>query len=419
LARLLMALGVMPSIVMGHSAGEYVAATIAGVFSEDDAIRLIVERSRLIGNSPEGGMLFVQMGHEDLRSRLPGGVSIGAVITPDGCVASGSIQGIEALHDTLSAENVPASRIAADRAGHSSLLEGAKPQLRKVLESVTLHKPRLRILSNVTGTLLTDNEATDPEYWVRQMCEPVLLSNEISTLCDTERAVMLEVGPSRKLSAMLRKHPVFRDRPAMIPTMPPEQGRTSEVSALLEALGQLWQGGGHADWEKVDALCGKGRTVALPGYPFERKRFWLEGQDKDTAGKSAPDKTQVSSLCWQQMLLPRKAAFDGLVGFIGSEGVGWAEALEKLGWNTAVFQTLDALKHELTIPDVLVDCRFGGEGADGLDAAATVCRQAVELCSWLAESAGGRELSVYWPTAGAAAFGIEIPRIDKSALLAP
>lgn len=419
LARLLMDLGIMPSIVMGHSAGEYVAATIAGVFSEDDAVRLIVERSRLIGNSPEGGMLFVQMGHEDLRERLPGGVSIGAVITPDGCVASGSIQGIEALHAALSAENVPASRIAADRAGHSSLLEGAKPHLRKVLESVVLHRPRIRILSNVTGALLSDSEATDPDYWVRQMCEPVLLSNEIFTLCDTEQAVMLEVGPSRKLSAMLRRHPAFRDRPPLIPIMPSEQGKTSETAALLEALGLLWQGGGLADWERVDALCGNGRTVALPGYPFERKRFWLEGQDKDTAGKSAPGKGQISSLCWQQMLLPRQTAFNGLVGFIGNEGVGWAEALKKRGWSTAVFQTLDALKRGVTIPDVLVDCRFGGEGADCLDAAATVCRQAVELCSWLAESAGGRDLSVYWPTAGAAAFGTEIPHIDKSALLAP
>ena len=119
-------------------------------------------------------MLFVQMGHEDLRERLPGGVYIGAVIIPDGCVASGSIQGIEALHAALSAENVPASKIAADRAGHSSLLEGAKPHLRKVLESVVLHRPRIRILSNVTGALLSDSEATDPDFWSARLASVIL-----------------------------------------------------------------------------------------------------------------------------------------------------------------------------------------------------------------------------------------------------
>ena len=141
--------------------------------------------------------------------------------------------------------------------------------------------------------------------------------------------IMLEVGPSHKLSAMLRRHPAFRDRPPLIPIMPSEQGKTSETAALLEALGLLWQGGGLADWERVDALCGNGRTVALPGYPFERKRFWLEGQDKDTAGKSAPGKGQISSLCWREMLLPRHTAFNGLVDFVAIKACSRTAFLDK------------------------------------------------------------------------------------------
>lgn len=419
LARLLEALGIRPSYVMGHSAGEYVAATIAGVFSEKDAVRLYVARTRLIGASPPGAMLFVQMGRDALQKKLPEGISVGAVISPNGCVASGAVQGIDDLQAALEAENVPVSRISSEKAGHSSLLESAKPHLRKVLQGVTLHRPRLRVLSNVTGGLLEGDEMTDPEYWVRQMCEPVLLSDEISTLCGSGHVIMLEVGPSRKLSAMLRRHPAFKGRPPVIPVMPSEQGRTGENAALLEAIGQLWQQGGQADWEKVDALNGGGRTVALPGYPFERQALRVEPALQGRVRALSAEGAEVSTLCWQQMFLARPSTFSGVIGFLGVAGSGCAAELERRGWKVVLFPALEDFSRCETIPDVLVDCRFFGEGGNDLATAARVCRQAVAFCARLAELAGERPLSVYWPVSGAVTFGAEELCAERSILLAP
>lgn len=420
LARLLMALGVQPALVMGHSAGEYAAATVAGVFSEEDAVRLIAERSRLIGDSPEGRMLFVQMGREELAGRLPEGVAVGTVITPDGCVASGSVQGIAALHAALRAEGVPASEVAADRAGHSPLLESAKPHLRAALRGVTLHRPRIPVLSNVTGGALSDAQATDPEYWVSQMCATVRLSDEVDTLCGTEHVVMLEVGPSRKLSAMLRRHPALGERRPVIPVMPPGQGRIGEVAALLEALGQLWQGGGRADWEKVDALNGGGRAIALPAYPFERKRFQLERADKKAGSGMQPAETvRLSSLCWRQLCLPEQEEVRAAVGLLGERTADVGDALRRLGRTVTLFRTVEDLRSAEALPEVLVDCRFTDAGEDSLDAAAEACRRSAELCALLAESSGRRALSVYWPVSGAASFGADAPLLDRSVLLAP
>ena len=105
------------------------------------------------------------------------------------------------------------------------LLDGVIPSLREYLKKIVLHAPTIPILSNVTGRWLTDYEAVDPEYWTRQMRAPVRLSDEISELCTTGDVILLEVGPSRKLSAMLRRHPAFAGRSPIIPVMPAEQGK--------------------------------------------------------------------------------------------------------------------------------------------------------------------------------------------------
>lgn len=418
LANLLQNLGIQPSFVMGHSAGEYVAATVAGVFSEHDAVRLIAERSRLIDESPSGAMLFVPLAPEKLQPLLPEGVSVATVITPNGCVASGTAQGINALEATLHAQDLPSSRLAAEKAGHSSLLHFAMPLLRKVFEGVELHKPQLPILSNVTGSWLTEAEAVDAEYWVRQLCAPVQLSDQISTLCHEGEAVLLEVGPSRKLSAMLRRHPAFKNHSPIIPVMPSEQGKIGEHAALLEAIGQLWQQGGRATWAKVDALSGGGHAVPLPAYPFERQRHWLERQS--TGKDSPPDQgVETSVLCWRQIPVTSSARPQGVIGVLGKDGADIAEALRQRGWNAPLFSTLADLQGSSALPDTLVDCRFVGQGDNSLASAAGTCRGAAELCAWLAECANGQAMSVYWLASGAASFGTALPVIDRSVLLAP
>lgn len=418
LAMLLLDFGIRPSFVMGHSAGEYVAATVAGVFSEHDAVRVIAERSRLIDESPAGAMLFAPLAPEKLQARLPEGVSVATVITPNGCVVSGTVQGIEELEAALGAEGVTPSRIAAEKAGHSSLLHFAMPLLRKAFEGVALRRPQLPILSNVTGSWLTEAEATDSEYWVRQLCAPVMLSDQIFTLRHEGEAVLLEVGPSRKLSAMLRRHPAFKSHTPIIPVMPSEQGKTGESEAFLEAVGQLWQQGGQADWARVDALSGGGHAASLPAYPFERQRYWIERQRAERAAEPEQG-VEISALCWRQMLAAKAVAPQGVIGLLGKDGADIAEVLRQRGWHALIFHTLADLQNGKILPDALVDCRFTGKGNNSLNSAADTCRKAAELCAWLAERANGQEMSVYWLATGAASFGAALPVIDRSVLLAP
>lgn len=417
LAKFLQELGISPSYVMGHSAGEYVAATFAGIFSETDAARLIAERSRLIENSPNGGMLFIPLSEKELTQQLPQRISVSAIITPNGCVVSGSKEDIEKLQLNLATKNISFSRIAADKAGHSSLLDGVVPSLREYLKKIVLHAPTIPILSNVTGRWLTDYEAVDPEYWTRQMRAPVRLSDEISELCATGDVILLEVGPSRKLSAMLRRHPAFAGRSPIIPVMPAEQGKNTESYALLEAIGAIWQQGGSADWKKIETLNGGGRTVALPTYPFERHRFWLDTIREEKENES--EGPRVSALCWQEMLLPDASISRESIVVLGEKTSTLVQELLQCGWNAISVHSVKELKQTKISPDILLDCRFLEQNKDSLNAAADSCSRAIELCAWLSEFADAQPRSVYWLTRGATSFGTELPRFDTSILLAP
>jgi phthiocerol/phenolphthiocerol synthesis type-I polyketide synthase E len=288
LARQWEAWGVRPEAMLGHSVGEYVAACLSGVFALEDALRLVAARGRLMQEMPGGAMLAVPLAEAELLPLLGPGVALAAVNTPALTVASGGAAEIAALEALLASRGVEARRLHTSHAFHSAAMDEAAGRFAAVFAGVRLRPPAIPFVSNLTGTWIRPEEATDPAYWARQLRGCVRFSAGLERLFERGGAVLLEVGPGRSLAALARRHPgkptgqrVLSSLPAVRPAAGEDSfaaegsGGRGEESAVLQTLGELWLAGVEVDWRGLHAERPR-RRLALPGYPFERRRFWLE-----------------------------------------------------------------------------------------------------------------------------------------------
>ncbi|HEX5758509.1 MAG TPA: acyltransferase domain-containing protein, partial [Thermoanaerobaculia bacterium] len=276
LAELWSSWGVRPQAMLGHSLGEYVAAYLAGVFSLEDGLRLMAARGRIMQALPAGAMLGVPLDEEEVQEFLGGQdeLSLAAVNAPSACVVSGPAERVAALEAALARRGVEARRLRTSHAFHSRMMEPAVAAFRAVVETVPLSPPILPYLSNVTGAWITALEAVDPGYWARHLRETVRFADGLATLLARGPALVLEVGPGQVLSGFARRQPDAA--PRVVASLPrPTEGR-SELDALLGALGRLWIGGAEIDWGGFWA-GERRRRVPLPTYPFERRRYWVDG----------------------------------------------------------------------------------------------------------------------------------------------
>jgi len=277
LARLWMEWGVQPAAMIGYSLGEYTAACLAGVLSLEDATALVAERARLVDELPEGAVVAVGLGEEALGPLLTGGVSLMAVNGPEQTVASGPAEAIAALEEKLTGREVVFRRLGATHPFHSEMLEPVVEPLVALARSMELRPPRIPYLSNLTGTWIRDEEATDPEYWGRHLCRPVRFSEGLVTLAGGEgEPLLLEVGPGRTLTSVALQHPGLAGRDVVASLGHPYEVQPDGAN-VLDALGRLWLLGGAPDWRGF-YRHERRRRVILPTYPFERRRYWIDAQ---------------------------------------------------------------------------------------------------------------------------------------------
>jgi amino acid adenylation domain-containing protein/non-ribosomal peptide synthase protein (TIGR01720 family) len=275
LARLWMdGYGVRPSALIGHSLGEYVAACIGGVFRLEDALALVAERGRLMQALPEGAMAAVALGAEALAPRLSRDLSIAAINAPDRCVVSGPPAVVEAFLGRMAEDDIEAIRLRTSHAFHSAMMDPILDAFRGVVRGIRLQPPVIPVMSNVDGGQLTDLAATDPEYWVRHLRQPVDFAAGLRTLSDGPRRLYLEVGPGRTLSRL-----VAAQGGVGATGLP-----AGEEDAALGTLGRLWSLGAEVDWNAFYRSERRLR-VPLPLYPFERRRYWI---GPDAAAGPAP-----------------------------------------------------------------------------------------------------------------------------------
>ncbi len=292
LARLWMSWGVQPQAMLGHSIGEYVAACLSGVLSLEDALRLVAERGRLMQELPPGAMLAVPLSAAELQAWLGEELSLASVNEPERCVASGPEPAIEALASALAEQGVKSRRLHTSHAFHSRMMEPIEEPFRAALRGVELRPPTLPYISNVSGTWITSQQATDPDYWVQHLRRPVLFADGIAELLEDPQRVLLEVGPGRTLTTLAGRHPRRAGHP-VVPSLPAPGSEHSDLAVLLTALGRLWLAGVELDWVAFydDE---RRRRVRLPTYPFERRRYWIEpgerGVQRSPAGsEKRPD----------------------------------------------------------------------------------------------------------------------------------
>ena len=283
-ARLWQSWGIEPSALIGHSIGEYAAAHVAGVMSLADGCRLVAARGRWMQAMEPGTMLSVALSEVDLQpylSRHPD-ASVSVINHPSMTVVGGPDDAMTALQHDLKADDVPCRPLRTSHAFHSAMMEPALDPFRVEVEQAALRPPRVPMVSNVSGTWLTDAEATDPEYWVRHIRQPVRFADGIAVLLEESTAALLEVGPGNTLATLAQRHPSSSADRLIVASLRHPKEDAEDTVFVHRALGALWTGGVSLRSETLYP-DERRRRVSLPRYPFERTDYWIDADPQVVA----------------------------------------------------------------------------------------------------------------------------------------
>jgi acyl transferase domain-containing protein/SAM-dependent methyltransferase len=275
LTRLWRSWGIEPIAALGHSLGEYAAAHAAGVLSLPDAIRLVAERGRLTQELPAGGVMAAVLAPHDVveaeLKRSGGALEVAGWNGPENVVIAGPMEAIESAIASLEASGFDAKRLRVSYAGHSRFVAPALPGLAEILKTVAFKPTRLTLVANVSGKIAGPNEMSCPEYWTKQIREPVRFAQAMETLAGMGVTHFIEIGP----------HPVLLGMgadciPGLGPVWLPSLRRDrNDWLDLLESLQRLYIDGATPDWVGFERDYSRVR-VSLPTYPFRRRRHWTD-----------------------------------------------------------------------------------------------------------------------------------------------
>ncbi|MFP8962695.1 type I polyketide synthase [Streptomyces nanhaiensis] len=282
LARTLMAAGVRPDALIGHSLGEYTAACLAGVIDLGEMLPLVTERLRLI-SSAGGATVGVAAPVEEVLPLLDEELSLAAVNGPAACTVAGHDDAVARFEAELTRRDVPFRRLRIPVAAHSHVLDPVLETYEKHLRGVTLRPPRIPFVTNVTGTWITDAQATSVQHWIDHTRCTVRFADGVTALWE-RRPVLVEIGPGDTLTklaaAQLAEH-----APVTVTTMRHAKADADDGFVLAEALGRLWSAGVDT---ALPGVPGTPRRAPLPAYAFERHRHWIDAPGART-DPGAPD----------------------------------------------------------------------------------------------------------------------------------
>jgi amino acid adenylation domain-containing protein len=274
LAKLWMTWGIRPQALVGHSIGEFTAACLAEVFSTEDALKLVAARGRLMQEMLPGCMLAVFLPEEQVAPFMNDDLSLSVINSPSLCVVSGEGGVIDHLESLLSKKQVVCRRLHTSHAFHSRMMDPVLAPFAERVKQVGPKPPKIPFLSNVTGTWITREEATDPNYWARHLRCTVRFADCIQELFKEPSRVLLEVGPGRTLSILASQHPAKKKSHVVLCSTRLPKEEQSDGAFILDTLGTLWRAGVPIDWMGFHAGT-KRRRVPLPTYAFERQRYWI------------------------------------------------------------------------------------------------------------------------------------------------
>ncbi len=273
-AKLLMSLGLKPDMLIGHSVGEYVAATISGVFSLNDALKAVARRGRMVQDLPGGAMLAILLTEQQLGFMLPEGLEIAVVNSPGLCVASGPEDIIDRFAAELNKTKIFNKKIPTSHAFHSAMMDPMLPAFAEFFKEIKLSAPTIPIASTVTGQWLSAEESTNPDFWVKHVRKTVRFADAAALCLDTALNFFVESGPGQSLESAVKRQLAKDSGHGVISTIPALDYKADPLIYFYSALGQLWASGDYFKWELFDKS--KRKLISYPGYPFERKPYKID-----------------------------------------------------------------------------------------------------------------------------------------------
>ncbi|MFG6100258.1 SDR family NAD(P)-dependent oxidoreductase [Leptothoe sp. ISB3NOV94-8A] len=377
LAKLWQSWGIEPSVVMGHSIGEYVAACIAGVFSLADGLKLVAHRGRLMQQLPSGGAMLSILGSEaEINARLmpyKEQVTLASINGPKSVVVSGEDNAIQALQQVLDADGFKTKRLRVSHAFHSPLMEPMMAEFGAIASQITYHSPTLPLISNVTGQWADESMAT-ADYWVNHVRQPVRVAQGMETLLTKDCDVFLEMGPKPILLGIgrqcLSEESFSEEKGLWLPSLRSGQ---DDWQQMLESLGHLYTHGVEVNWQNV-AQGQHYQKVPLPTYPFQRQRYWVETSMVPTIPKaSSTSKTEAHPLLGRRFYSatqPQQIQFEAQLsalepGYLAEHRIfgqvlfpiaGYLEIAIAAGHH--VFARQGTLNHDLLLEDITIHQGF-------------------------------------------------------------
>ena len=279
LSQLWQSWGIKPNVVMGHGVGEYVAATIAGIFSLEDGLKLIAHRGRLMQQLRAGEMVAVMASESKVNQLIAPyreKIAIAAINGPENVVISGEAAAMRTLREILEAEGIKTKQLRVSHAFDSPLIEPILAEFEAVAKQITYNQPRIPLISNVTGARVDESIATD-SYWVNHVCQPVKFAHSMETLHQQGYQVFLEIGPQPILLGMGRQC-LPADVGVWLPSLRDGQ---EDWQQMLHSLAELYVRGVKVDWLGFDRDYLRSKVV-LPTYPFQRQRYWIETSENES-----------------------------------------------------------------------------------------------------------------------------------------
>ncbi len=301
LAQLWQSWGIKPTLVMGHSVGEYAAAYIAGLFNLEDGLKLVATRGRLMDSLPEQGEMAAVFADEQTVtkqiSQTAGQVSIAAINGLQNIVISGEKSSVQNVIAGLRAQRIRSQMLAVSQAAHSSLLDPILDEFEAVAAEVTFSEPQIGLVSSMTGKLATGSEIGNAAYWRHHLRRPVRFADAILTLHTDNLKLFVEIGPNPTLLAMGRRCIADQgdDQGVWLPSL--RQG-WDDWQQLLESLAVLYTQGISVDWAGFDQDYPRAR-VPLPSYPWIKQRYW---SDQIHTSKPAVKQLDAPAELWTVLL---------------------------------------------------------------------------------------------------------------------
>jgi len=316
LAQMWLSWNVQPNAVMGHSLGEYVAATVAGVFTLPEALKLVAGRGRLMQKLPPNGqMKAVMTDAETLQTLIKQSgftrkIAIAAINGPQSVVISGTTPAIERFSEILSQKEIKTTQLLVSHAFHSPLMEPMIAEFRELTSQINYQRPQIDIISNLTGKVI-DQEMANPEYWCNHIRQTVQFAPAIATLVDNEYEIFVEIGAKPILLGMASQ--CFPQHQAQwLPTLRPGK---EEWQQVLETLGKLYVSGVNINWKNFETDYPH-QYLTLPTYPFQRQSYWLDLSTAQQPLKASSDTPKIHPLLERQLSSPllEKTLFESYLG---------------------------------------------------------------------------------------------------------